>query len=193
MLISKIDVATEELNNLFSCRDKFITDEDISNWRNKHQATLSTLRSDTGIHKFKRAKRFKDLSKKAESLLSKEKELGKTREIHNEITADDRASKVYSVVGQVEGKQLDKQQLVAISKLVHTHLVLAGAGTGKTTTIVGLVKYYLMTEMYSPNEILIFSFTNASASEMKERLHRGNRFANRTYATALNLKKSHVK
>ena len=62
------------------------------------------------------------------------------------------------------------QQLVAISKDVHTHLVLAGAGTGKTTTIVGLIKYLLKTGKYKQNEILVLSFTNASASEMKERI-----------------------
>ncbi|MBR1592509.1 MAG: UvrD-helicase domain-containing protein [Ruminococcus sp.] len=57
---------------------------------------------------------------------------------------------MYSIVGQVEGKQLDRQQLVAISKNVHTHLVLAGAGTGKTTTIVGLVKYYIKSKSCYP-------------------------------------------
>lgn len=82
----------------------------------------------------------------------------------------ERASAVYSVIGEVEGKNLDRQQLVAISKEVHTHLVLAGAGTGKTTTIVGLVKYLIGINKYSPDEILVLSFTNASASEMKERL-----------------------
>lgn len=47
---------------------------------------------------------------------------------------------------------------------------MAGAGTGKTTTIVGLIKYLLKTGKYKQNEILVLSFTNASASEMKERI-----------------------
>lgn len=171
MLISKIDAAEEELNQLFSCSDRFITDDDISIWRKKHGELITVLRSDTSIPNLKRAKRYRELSRKIESLLLVEKELDKTRDSHNEATANDRAAEVYSVVGQVEGKHLDKQQLVAISKDVHTHLVLAGAGTGKTTTIVGLIKYLLKTDKYKQNEILVLSFTNASASEMKERIH----------------------
>lgn len=166
--INNIDVATEELNNMFACRERFITDEDVSTWIDKHTETISALQADT--RPLKKAKRFKELSRKSADLFSVVREIDKTRDSHNEATANERAAKVYSIVGQVEGKQLDKQQLVAISKDVRTHLVLAGAGTGKTTTIVGLVKYYLMTKMYSPDEILVLSFTNASASEMRERL-----------------------
>lgn len=168
--IGQIDAATEELNTLFACRDRFISDEDVSVWSKKYQETISALRADTKT--LKRAKRFKELSRKSAALLSTVKELEKSRNSHNEVTANERAEKVYSIVGQVEGKQLDRQQLVAISKNVHTHLVLAGAGTGKTTTIVGLVKYYLMTKKYSPNDILVLSFTNTSASEMRERLQK---------------------
>ncbi len=167
-LINNIDAATEELNNMFACRERFITDEDVSTWIDKHTETISALQADT--RPLKKAKRFKELSRKSADLFSAVREIDKARDSHNEATANERTAKVYSIVGQVEGKQLDKQQLVAISKDVHTHLVLAGAGTGKTTTIVGLVKYYLMTKMYSPDEILVLSFTNASASEMRERL-----------------------
>lgn len=70
----------------------------------------------------------------------------------------------------VEGKSLDQQQLKCIVKSVRNHLILAGAGTGKTTTIVGYVKYLLKTGVCVPSDILVLSFTNASASEMSQRL-----------------------
>ncbi|MDO4978616.1 MAG: UvrD-helicase domain-containing protein [Candidatus Saccharibacteria bacterium] len=52
----------------------------------------------------------------------------------------------------------------------HNHLVVAGAGTGKTTTIVGKIKWAISQGLYQPEEILVLSFTNASAAEMKERI-----------------------
>ena len=45
------------------------------------------------------------------------------------------------------------------------------SGTGKTTTIIGKIKYILKKAFYYPEEILVLSFTNASASEMSERIH----------------------
>jgi len=52
------------------------------------------------------------------------------------------------------------------------NLVVAGAGSGKTTTIVGKVKYLLERYSYTPSELLVLSFTNASATEMAERIHK---------------------
>lgn len=47
--------------------------------------------------------------------------------------------------------------------------VNAGAGTGKTMTIAGLVARYLE-DGYKPEEIVVSTFTNASAKEMQERI-----------------------
>ena len=76
----------------------------------------------------------------------------------------------YSLIGDVEGRKLDHQQMACIVKEAHNHLVIAGAGTGKTTTVVGKIKYLLKTRKYLPQDILVLSFTNASASEMNERI-----------------------
>ena len=70
----------------------------------------------------------------------------------------------------VEGKQLDYQQLSAIVKNEPNHLILAGAGTGKTTTVVGYIKWLTLCRNVKPSDILVLSFTNASAAEMSERI-----------------------
>ncbi len=72
----------------------------------------------------------------------------------------------------VEGKNLDEQQLKAIAKDETNHLILAGAGTGKTTTIVGFIKYLTKCENIDPKNILVLSYTNASAAEMAERIEK---------------------
>lgn len=48
-------------------------------------------------------------------------------------------------------------------------LVLAGAGTGKTKTIIARAEY-LLNNGIQPNKIAILSFTRKSAKEIAERL-----------------------
>lgn len=69
----------------------------------------------------------------------------------------------------VEGNELDEQQLKAIFSPAKNHLILAGAGSGKTTCIIGYIKYLLLTGV-KPENILALSFTNSSASEMAGRV-----------------------
>ena len=72
--------------------------------------------------------------------------------------------------GKVEDKELDNQQIDAIVRKNRNQLVIASAGSGKTTTIVGKVKYLLITQQVKPEDILLLSFTKASATEMSERI-----------------------
>ena len=53
-------------------------------------------------------------------------------------------------------------------------LVSAGAGTGKTTTIVEKIKYLVTKKSINPSEIICISFTNESTNNLKERLNRNN-------------------
>ena len=75
-----------------------------------------------------------------------------------------------AVIGKIEGHDLDDQQIMCILKDAHNHNVVAGAGTGKTTTIIGKVKYLIETKKCEPNELLVLSYTHAAASEMQKRL-----------------------
>ncbi len=89
---------------------------------------------------------------------------------HNEAFVTRQAEAAAKLILPVEGKDLDSQQLRCIVKEARNHLVLAGAGTGKTTTIVGYVKYLLKSAMATAGQVLVLSFTNTSASEMSHRL-----------------------
>lgn len=91
-------------------------------------------------------------------------------EKHNKEYLKDKIQAARKIIGSVEKHELDDQQIMCIMKDAHNHCVIAGAGTGKTTTILGKVKYLLATHKYDPTEILVLSYTHASAAEMKERL-----------------------
>ncbi len=170
-LIKRANTSIDALSSLFSDSKRFVSVDDTEKWK-KRNINLSSELNFKAAKKYKKAENYTVLSNKISHLSTLINNLEKMRNQHNEQVADERAATVYSVIGEVEGKKLDRQQLVAISKESHTHLVLAGAGTGKTTTIVGLVKYLLRIEKFSPDEILVLSFTNASATEMKERLNK---------------------
>ena len=73
---------------------------------------------------------------------------------------------------RVENHPLDREQRKSIYDPAKFNLVVAGAGSGKTTTILGKILYLLQSGFASPPEILVLSFTHDSATELRERFLR---------------------
>lgn len=67
-------------------------------------------------------------------------------------------------------KRLNKEQLEAIKYKGGPLLVIAGAGTGKTTVITERIKYLLLSKNVKPSEILALTFTEKASREMEERV-----------------------
>lgn len=66
--------------------------------------------------------------------------------------------------------QLNAQQKKVVHHQSGPLLVVAGAGTGKTTTIIERIKYLISTKKIDPQQIFAATFTQKSAEEMIERL-----------------------
>ncbi len=66
---------------------------------------------------------------------------------------------------------LDKEQRSAILKDEDYNLIIAGAGSGKTTTMIAKIKYLIDKQNVKENEILAISFANKNASELKQKLN----------------------
>ena len=64
---------------------------------------------------------------------------------------------------------MNEKQREAVKSLENT-LVVAGAGSGKTFTIVNKIKYLLDNNIYKENELLIISFTNESVNDLKRKI-----------------------
>ena len=112
----------------------------------------------------------KKLKANVKEYLEKSSSFEKNVKIHNEKIAQERVADIGNLINPVEGRNLDTQQLASIALDLHTRLVIAGAGTGKTTTIVGLVKYLLTSGKANPEDILTLSFTNATVDELNKRI-----------------------
>lgn len=69
---------------------------------------------------------------------------------------------------------LDEQQRRAIVSEEDNCLVVSSAGSGKTSSIVGKVKYLIEIKGIDPSRILLISYTNKAANELTERMGVGN-------------------
>src|SRR5205807_6089771 len=66
-------------------------------------------------------------------------------------------------------KQYDEFQQVAIEAPTPA-LIVAGPGSGKTSTLIGRIEYLLHTQGIAPENILALTFSRKAAEEMQERL-----------------------
>jgi len=67
-------------------------------------------------------------------------------------------------------KKLNKEQLEAIKFGEGPLLIIAGAGTGKTTVVTERIKYLVSSGKAKPAQILALTFTDKAAREMEERV-----------------------
>lgn len=65
---------------------------------------------------------------------------------------------------------LDRQQRRSILSEEENCLVVSSAGSGKTSSIVGRVKYLINIKKVAPERILLISYTNKAAAELTERM-----------------------
>ena len=69
----------------------------------------------------------------------------------------------------INNYSLDKHQTELINHNGNA-IVIAGAGAGKTLTILAKIKYLIEMNFCNPEEILVISFTNASVNDIKQKV-----------------------
>jgi len=71
-------------------------------------------------------------------------------------------------------KDLNEEQKKAVLNTDGPMIILAGAGSGKTRVLTYKVIYLIKKLNVNPDNILMITFTNKAANEMKERINRSN-------------------
>lgn len=182
-LLLQINEALQEENRLWQSPQDFLDPCEAQNFQDKWYTTYCSAKTRTSGMRYAIRLSKRKIRSVASQFVEKYEHLPSEIRTYNEKLAGQKAADAAKLILPVEGKMLDEQQMQCITKEVRSHLVLAGAGTGKTTTIIGYVKYLLKKAMCVPEDILVLSFTNASASEMSERLNQeiGGRITAQTF------------
>ena len=76
-----------------------------------------------------------------------------------------------TIFDNINGKRLDIEQRRAVLCNAKSNLTIAGAGSGKTLTICGKVKYLLEKELARKDEILLLSYSRASADDLEHKIN----------------------
>lgn len=171
-LLLQLKKAIQEEAAIWKDMDDFLDPCAVTEYQNRWHAVYSAAKNKSTNPLFMLKLTGRNLNEAVSVFIHLYEQLPAKVHTHNQIIAKERVEEASKLILPVEGKRLDSQQLECITKQVNNHLVLAGAGTGKTTTIVGYVKYLIKKGFCNPNDILVLSFTNNSSTEMSERLEK---------------------
>jgi len=92
------------------------------------------------------------------------------RDFVNNQIIDEVIRKNSDYFDSVEKNPLTAKQREAVASDEDSTLIIAGAGTGKTSTIVAKIGHLVKSGQCKPEEILAISYTNKSANELMERV-----------------------
>ncbi|MDY6388273.1 MAG: UvrD-helicase domain-containing protein [Fibrobacter sp.] len=168
-LLSGIRTCQSELDTLFANSAEIVAKDQVASWRNRNQLFIDSLNKKEP-KTFSKTSCYTQYKSAWEQFFSALDFLPQKVKIHNGQALVVRKTEAKQIIGNIKGFPLDEQQLECVVTDAHNQLVIAGAGTGKTTTIVGKVKYLLKKKICKPEEILILSFTKKSAEDMNQQL-----------------------
>ncbi len=95
---------------------------------------------------------------------------------------------------EVLGNTLDHEQTIAATTNNENTMIIAGAGSGKSLTMVGKVKYLVTQEHINIDDILCITFTNNAAESLQKKIKKELKLKNQVYTfhkLALEIIKSH--
>lgn len=146
---------------------EYLAASEVAAWQAAHRDALRHV-SDLGL--------LKELpepqASEARALAVEFMQLPRTVAEHNRRFIAARLAEEEITFDTVETNPLTLRQREAIVTNEDTTLVNAGAGTGKTSTIVGKVDYLIRRGLARPEEILVLAFGRKASEELKDRLIR---------------------
>ena len=161
--INELSLVRKYISSFF-VPDLFLTREDFISFKNSLR--IPKRKSLSILHIFK----YIDYFYTYNELMNYINSLDELFELHNKHVLERRIYFFNSLNLQVEGHYLNRGQIEAIVKEDDNELVISGPGTGKTTTIIGKIKYLLKMGLAKSDDILVLSLTNSSCKDLEERI-----------------------
>lgn len=155
---------------LLSLKEWYLNHKKLLNWQSKYQDIYSTAKNWNALQIYKKYKYIQELAILWEFMEYIEKWEKTTKQYNESFVATQKNEYESFFDKDVEKYPLNDQQREAILHDEDYNLVVAGAGTGKTTTIVGKALHLVKNKWVDTNNILLISFTNKAVEEMEKRL-----------------------
>ena len=89
---------------------------------------------------------------------------------HNKKIIKKELLETKNLLDNINGYPLDLDQRKAVLTDEISILIVAGAGSGKTLTIIGKIRYLIEVKKINPSEILCISFTREATNSLKNKL-----------------------
>lgn len=164
-LKNDIDIAIAQFKHFIEYHSYF-NEKKCVIWKAKYEAIHEKIK----LHSFETLNLDKDildiLVKFEDFYLNGEK----IRKNYNDHFVNFELKKYKAFFSSIEKHGLDEQQRRAVVTDEDNNLVIAGAGSGKTTTIVGKVLYLIEKYNINPEQILLIAFTNDAVQNMRQRV-----------------------
>jgi DNA helicase-4 len=163
-LKKEIFQAGNEFSSLFDSQ-KYFTKKQLQSWKNKWSQLLEVLDESLqlGVEKVD----FSDKIAKIADVYHNDDQLIEAR---NKKFIEEEIVRYKEFFDKIESNPLTLEQRKAVVVDEENNLVIAGAGTGKTSTIIAKAVYLIEKGLAKPEEILLIAFNKDVVEEMKKRL-----------------------
>ena len=155
----------EELRQLFS-GDRYARYQDSLKL---HEAVAPSLRECEGLIREYLEQEAREALGRLESLESVES-FEAARRKANSLFVSNHAPSVQAAALTAVPNPLTNEQAKSVATDEDVTLVLAGAGTGKTSVVVGKVAHLVRNQSVSPDDILVLAFNRKAVAEIADRL-----------------------
>lgn len=166
--------------------NKWLTREQTSGVQQQIRQALSAL--PLPVNRLEEFDNCREAWRKCQAWL---KDIESARLQHNRAYTEAMLTEYADFFRRVESSPLNPAQARAVVNGEHSLLVLAGAGSGKTSVLVARAGWLLARGEASPEQILLLAFGRKAAEEMderiRERLHTEDITARTFHALALHI------
>ena len=130
-LISSVIKQSQKIDGIFRTEDEYIYNYDFDEQKSLMEKDRDRISK--GIWSLRNANGIDILNRELKNFEEKIDAFKQNIEKSNIRVLDKKISKAYEQIGNIEERPLDYQQMSCIVLEPKNHLVVAGAGTGKTT------------------------------------------------------------